>query len=274
MQEYLHRSRLGEIMDTLGFHLLALALCLGWFIGLWGVRLSALTAGAALYILILLIRRKTREGRLLRREKKLRARIGGELALERLLLSPADKAHFEVAVLLSLRQPLTLLQAGEDGMLCGLRGEKLLIAFAQSPFGGGVGAERVLALQKAAALRRADRGVLCAPCKISPEAQEQARSPLPVTFLSRDQLVALFGASNPATDAQLAALGRRKRAQAPRRVLRGMLDRRRAARYAFYGGLLMILYLLTRSFYYAVPGLLCLALAAASRCVREQKEKL
>ena len=41
-------------------------------------------AAAALYGLLLMLYKKTRDGRLARREKRLRARIGGELALERL----------------------------------------------------------------------------------------------------------------------------------------------------------------------------------------------
>lgn len=71
MQEYLQHTRLGEAMDALGFRLLALALSMGWFILLWGLRLPALLAGAALFILVLLIEKKTRDERLLRREKKI-----------------------------------------------------------------------------------------------------------------------------------------------------------------------------------------------------------
>ena len=274
MQEYLQHSRLGEAMDTLGFRILALALSMGWFILLWGLRLPALLAGAALFILVLLIEKKTRDGRLLRREKRLRARIGGELALERLLLALPDRAHFETAMLLSLRQPLTLLRAGDEGMLCSIRGETLLLSFAQVPLSAKIGAGEVLALQRAAKSQQAARAVLCAPCPIAPEAREQARGEIPVSFLSRDTLIDLFGQVNPATDAQLVALGRRRSPIPARRWLRLILDRRRAPRYALYGGLLLGMYLLTHLFYYALPGLVCLGLAAACRCVKQEKEKL
>ena len=36
MQEYLHRSRLGEALDALGLRALLLLISLGWFIALWG----------------------------------------------------------------------------------------------------------------------------------------------------------------------------------------------------------------------------------------------
>ena len=53
-----------------------------------------------------------------------------------------------------------------------------------------------------------------------------------------------------------------------------MLDRGRWPRYALYGGLLLGLYLLTGLGYYAVPGLCCLALAVACRCVRTAAETI
>ena len=69
MQEYLQRSRFGEVMDALGGRILLFFLCLGWFILLWGLRLSALAAGISLFVLFMLIEKKTRDARLARREK-------------------------------------------------------------------------------------------------------------------------------------------------------------------------------------------------------------
>ena len=119
MQEYLQDSRFGRAMDGIGFHFLALFVSFFWFVLLWGLRLPAVTAAMALYVLILLLRRKILDDHLVRKEKALRAAIGGELALERLLLSPAERAHFETAILLSMQYPLVLLRTGEDGTLCG-----------------------------------------------------------------------------------------------------------------------------------------------------------
>ncbi len=68
------------------------------------------------------------------------------------------------------------------------------------------------------------------------------------------------------------ALGRRKKAPKPIRLLRLVLDRRRAKRYACYGALLLIMRQLTGFFFYAPAGLLCLFLAAASRCVKEKND--
>ena len=274
MQEYLRRSRLSVLLDGLGFHFLTFSLSLAWFVLLWGLRLSSLTAGCALYVLVLLIRLKTRDGRLKRKEKQLRARIGGEMALERLTLCPRDQANFEIAMLLSLRLPLTLLRSGEEGTLCAYHEEKLLIAFQQAPEGETIGAGQVLALQKSVRQSGAQRGVLCVPCGISQSARDQAQGAVPVSFLSRDKLLSLFGRVNPATDQQLVALGKRRRQRRTVSLLRVALNRSRARRYLCYGTLLLLLYQLTHLLYYALPGLICVCLAAACRCVREEPDLL
>lgn len=275
MQEYLHKSRFSGIVDTIGLHGLMLLLALGWFLLLWGLCLPSLLAGLALYLMGALFLRKARDGRLIRKERQLRLRIGGEMALERLLTVLPSRAHFEITMLLSLKHPLTMLRTGDNGILCSLKGEQILISFLQSPFSGQVSADDVLRLQRQARAMRAKRAVLCAPCPIAAAAREQAAGDIPVSFLSRDTLIHLLGSANPATDAQLVALGRRRRSRIPRRQwLRAILDPRKAPRYALYGGLLLGLYLITKLFYYALTGLICLGLAAACRCRRAEKESL
>lgn len=274
MQEYLQKTRLSGVMDSIGFHAAAALGSLGWFCFLWGLRPSALTAGLALYGLLLLLRRKIRDDCLSRREKALRAAIGGEMALDRLLLSPPHKAHFEAAVLLSLRCPLTLLKAAEEGVLCGYHGKKLLLAFAQLPSGGSVDAGCVLKLQRDAKIIGAEQGILCAPCKISPEARAQAASDPLVHILSREKMISLFGAANPATDDQLVALGRRKKARKPGKWRAWIFHPQRAKKYAWYGALLLFLYTLTHLIYYALPGMVCVLFATVCRCVRQKEFSL
>lgn len=273
MQEYLHNSRLSRMIDGIGFHFLALFSSFAWFILLWGFRLPALTAGAALYGIILSLRRKILDDHLVRKEKQLRAAIGGEMALERLLLSQPEIAHFETAMLLSMRHPLVLLRTGEEGTLCDMRGQKLLVSFLQKSSSASVSADDVLHLQRKARLNHASRGLLCAPCSISQEAKQQALSDPPVSFFSRGRLIALLGRVSPATDDQLVSLGRRKRKLSSFKLSRLALDRRRARRYACYGILLLCMYQFTHLFSYAAAGLACVFLAAACRCV-QAKENL
>lgn len=275
MQEYLKRSRFGGLADQIGLHLILLIFSFLWFILQWGLCLPALTAGFSLFLLLSFIMRKARDGRLIRREKQLRIRIGGEMALERLLTADPSRAHFEIALLLSMRHPLTMIKTGEEGVLCTLRGEYLLLSFQQCPFSGQITADHVLKLQRAARLHHAARGILCAPCPLSAQAKDQASGEIGVTFYTRDQLIQLLGVINPATDAQLIALGKRKKMRATgRQWLDHILDPRRMPRYALYGALLIGLYLITKLPYYILPGICCLGLAAASRCRKEKRERL
>lgn len=257
-------------MDGIGFHILAMALSLGWFVFLWGVRMSSLAAGLALYALFLLARRKTRDSRLKRKESRLREKLGGELAIERLLIASPARAHFETAMLLSLRYPMTLVRTGDTGVLCEAEGKKALISFLQSPPGEAAGPGDVLKAQRDAAAAGADLALLCTPGSIGEKARQQADRPVPVSFLDREALIRLFGAANPATDAQLAALGKRRRASA---ILHrpGVLSPRRAKRYACYGVMLLIMYQFSPMLWYALPGLVCVGLAAASRCYRPRR---
>lgn len=273
MQEFLQKSSLREAMDEWGFRLGAGALCFLWFFFLWGVTLPSMLSALALWALTLLLRRKTRDGRLKRREKALRRRIGGEMAVERLLLLPPRRAHFETAALLSRHCPLTPLWAGEGGALCRLRDETVLVSLCQRSPSSSVGPDDVLACQRAARTAGAGRGILCAPCGVGAAASLQAEGPVPVSFLSRDTLISLFGRDRPVTDAELVSLGKRKKRR-PAGWLKTVLQPRLAGRYAGYGTLLLAMYLLTGFLYYAAPGLVCLSLAAACRCVRPREEIL
>lgn len=268
MQDYFRRSRLGMAMDSLGFHVFTFILSNFWFTLLWGLQISSLAAGTALYVMIVILRKKVRDDHVTRREAQLRAAIGGELALDRLLLTAPEKANFEIAMLLSLREPLTLIQAGENGVLCARKGKKWLVSFLQAPRDSGVSPVDVLKLQREIRLLNADSGLLCVCGKVSAEAAKQAERAPAVFFLEREKLIAMLGSANPATDSQLVALGRSRKKAAPSHWLRLILHPSRGRRYACYGALLLGMYLLTHLFYYAVPGLACVSLAAACRCVR------
>ena len=271
MQDYLRQSRLGNAMDSLGFHAITFILSNFWFILLWDVRFPSLLAGAALYGMIVIFRKTVRDDHVTRKEAQLRAAIGGELALERLLLTTPEKANFEIAMLLSMQENITLIQAGEKGVLCVLKGKKWLVSFLQSPQDSGVSPADVLNLQREIKLMNAERGLLCVCGKVSAEAARQADREPRVSFLERDSLISMLGSANPATDGQLVALGRRRKKAAPKYWLRFVLSPSRAKRFACYGTLLLGMYLVTHLFYYAVPGLVCVSLAAACRCVRRRE---
>ena len=274
MQEYLQKTRFSGIIDGIGFHFLSIFVSFAWFIFLWGLRLPALTAGIALYGIIVLLRKTIRDDQVARKERELRCVIGGELALERLLLTPSERADFEIAMLLSMRYALIMLQSTEHGILCDLKGKKLLVAFVQQPEKTVLSSAQVLDAQRNAKLLRADCAVLCCPCGISQDAKERGLWEPPVYFVSRDKLISLFGAANPATDDQLIQLGKRKKQRAANHLELQILHPSKGKKYACYGILLLIMYQFTHLIYYALPGLICVFLAAACRCTRNKQNTL
>lgn len=271
MQEYLWKSSFREKMDGLGLHVLMLMMCMGWFMLLWGLRLQSLLAGLAAYGLCLAVRRQNRHSRLARKEKKLRQQLGGEIQLESLLLQPANRACFALAMLLSVAEDMELKRMGQQGVLGWKGGETVFLSFLQVPFSGEVTARDVLLCQQQARQEGAASAWLCVPCPVTEGARQQAREGVPVRLVEKARLVQLLGAVCPATDRQLVALGKRKKAHAPRaRRLTDILRPQKAGRYALYGGLLLILYEVTGLLYYAFPGLVCILLAAFSRCFPER----
>lgn len=211
------RNLLAELLDSVGRGVLLMALGIGWFVFLWGLNLPALLAGIALGTLLLLLRRLYRQTTLVRRETALRCRIGGELLLEKMLLSEAKEAHFQAALLLEEKWPLRMQRITADGALC--RQEK--------PSGGA------------------------------------------------ETLLALAGRLSPATDAQLVALGQRKR-RTPQRgsLLSIMTQREKAPRYWGYGLFMLVLYILTGSAWYAMPGTVCLTLSVVCRSGQAEEARL
>ena len=232
METGFKRNLLAELLDSVGRGVLLMALGIGWFVFLWGLNLPALLAGIALGTLLLLLRRLYRQTTLVRRETALRCRIGGELLLEKMLLSEAKEAHFQAALLLEEKWPLRMQRITADGALC--RQEK--------PSGG---AETLL--------------VQCV--RMPPEGE-----------LSTGQLA---GRLSPATDAQLVALGQRKR-RTPQRgsLLSIMTQREKAPRYWGYGLFMLILYILTGSAWYAMPGTVCLTLSVVCRSGQAEEARL
>lgn len=279
MQEYLSRTRLGAVMDHLGGTLAMLGVSMAFFILLWGVRLSAITAGAALFVMLMMLRERLRKKRLKRREAALRRRIGGELKMEKWLVAMPERAHFEAALLLAQCYPLTVEKTGENGAQCRLQsdGEKLLIACAQMPAGEKLSVQRVAAFQRQCVRCGAARGVLCAVGEMVGEARKQAEMPPRIVTISREKMIALSGEICPATDEQLIALGRRKhQGNIEKAFVRTALSPFRDRQYLLYGLLLTGMYLLTGAFLYLLPGcfcLVCMALcrALAEKCQAEEK---
>lgn len=276
MEQFLRQRRLSELMDAAGMSVLIYALATIWFVWLWGLSVPALLAGAALGTLGQMGRVQYRRRTLARREKTLRSRIGGELLLEDMLLSPAENAHCQAAALLQSRWPLELVKADADGALCRLGTETLLIQCLRTPPEGEMSAGDLAAGQRAVRAAGADRGVLCAlggiPAKIAARAEQTA---VPLRLVRRETLLTLAARQAPATDEQLVALGKRRRRPGGTGTAAALIFRRdKAARYFLYGLVMLGLYILSGAGLYAVTGMICLTMAVFCRRSTSGEEPL
>lgn len=275
MQSYLGRRRLRTLMDTLGVRLLLAALSLGWFVGLWGLTVPALLAGAALGILAQQALSRYRQRSVCRREEMLRRRLGGELMLERMLMSPVRQAHFQAALLLGEKYPLVMERVTDAGVLCRSEDDAVLVACVAIPEKAEAGLAQLAGIRREAALAGAERCVACVTGRCEARSESWAgEGPVPLRVIGRDELLELAGRVCPATDEQLVALGQRKKRPDPAALLRLALRRDKAKTYLTYGLLLLVMGIVTGLGYYAAPGLVCLALAALSRIRRRSPEQL
>lgn len=266
MQEYLTRTHLSEKMDHLGGTLLLLAGSLTCFVLLWGLRLSALLAGGALGVMLIVLRERGRGQRVHRREKQLRQRIGGEMKMEQWLLMLPRRAHFEAALLLQLP-----VERAEDwGVVCRTQTQEKAVVFcAQMHPSEKLSVRDIAAYQRICLREKAQRGILCAAGDLTQEARSQALLPPEVKIVGYARMIALAGALWPATDEQLVALGRRKhQGQIEKALLHTVLASGREQKYLLYGLLLCMLYLLSGLRAYLWPGCVCLMLMALCRTGR------
>lgn len=275
MQSYLRKARLSTVADDLGLRLMLFALGIGWFVYLWGLGMPALLAGLALGMMGQLALGQFRRRTVDRREAALRARLGGELLLEEILLAPPRQAHFQTALLLGAKYPLTMERVTEEGMLCRSGEERLLVSCVALPETGEAGQGNILTVQRACRRHGVARGVACVTGRCSPKVEAwAAEGSIPVKIIRRDTLLRLAGHMCPATDAQLIELGKRRKRPAAAGVGRTILRRDKARTYMVYGVGLMLMYLVTGLKYYPIPGGVCLLLAVLSRCWPEDGERL
>lgn len=271
MQEYLTRTRLSEKMDHLGTTLFLVAGSMLLFVLLWGLRLSALAAGGALGLMLIVLRERGRRQRVHRREKLLRARIGGEMKMEQWLLMQPRRAHFEAALLLSLSPE----RAEDWGVVCrGQNQEKTVVFCAQMHRQEKLSVRDIAAWQRICLREKAEGGIVCGVGSMTQEAKAQAALSPEIKTLCYEHMIALSGAAWPATDEQLIALGKRKhQGQIEKALAHTVLSPGRDRKYLLYGLLLCLLYVMSGLKAYLWPGCMCLILMALCRTGIFAREK-
>lgn len=276
MEQYLQRTYLAGLFNRIGLKVLVFALCGSWFIYLWGWRPSALIAGTALSVLVMMAIRLFNKRTVNLREEELRRRIGGELAVEKLLLSPKRQAHFQAALWLGISYPIRMENAMNDGLICTLDEKRLLVRCILRHESEKIACEEIISLQRAAIKYHADKAVACVTSELTDAAKGYAETAAPpISVVDKKELIRLAGIMLPATNEQLIALGQSKKRKGSRSMwVAHVLSRHRSKRYFLYGAGLLALYFVTRLPYYPVPGVTLICLSILSRVYPKKASSL
>lgn len=267
MQKYRPKTAVAEVSDRLLRAGIASIAGISWFVFLWGFCLPAVTAGLALGGMLWLCVRQFSKQATRKREEQMRRMIGGELALNRLLLEPARKAAFQCALWLAPRYPLEMHKAVEWGVIGLLDGKQTCIRLIACHHSQKISAQQVVECAREARERQMEQTFLCLTAEASADALSYAASlDPPMRIIQRSELIELAGYAHPATDADLRTIGRQKRTRrSAQEWLAVVLDASRARRYFWYGMGLSLFALVTGSGYYPIPALICLGLFAACK---------
>ena len=263
MESYRPKTALASAADHLLRVLLAWAAGVGWFVALWGLCLPALTAGTALGGLFWLCARLLGKKQVQKKEAVLRQTLGGELALEKLLLASPDEAAFQCVQWLQARTRLQI----ESGGLGMWDGETVLFRlFAQHP-GTEISSQQVSETIRKACQAQVQRILLCTTAPLSSAACRLAETAEPsLRLVGREELIQLAGACCPATDEDLCRLKKCKpKRRSAREWLKIILHPSRAKRYFWYGVGLAALTLATGQRFYPIPAAVCLLLFAGCK---------
>ncbi|HML46430.1 MAG TPA: hypothetical protein PKE04_06745 [Clostridia bacterium] len=277
MQPLERPTRLSGRLDRIGLRLLILILCVAWFYLLWGRLLQATLAGLALACLWYLTIRLGERRSLATREQSLRRKIGGQLAVDSLILQSAQSAASNAATWLSSCLPMQDFQQVDQGVLTNSEGKSVFIACLQKHPGARASPDDVLHAVRDARGHSADICIVCATCPFSTEAVLLAEDQQPKTrLLGRDKLIQIAGAVTPATNEQLHELGKKQNKARFNAALwkARLIQPGKAKRYGAYGLGMMAMLAVTRQWVYTIPAVACLLLFYLSRRERSRPIEL
>lgn len=261
------KNKVASALDRLAFRALLLLCCTLYFFYLWRSGLPSLIAGGALFALVMLLLMLLQRRTLTRRDRMLRERLSGMIALDNLLLLPNAQACKQICTLLCGALEAEMLPGGQ--ML--YEGETWLVRCAQCLQGTRVSQGDVLSAHRTRVESGAQRCILASTTGFSPEAVRAAEwADPPIRLIAGRQLALLFGRLHPATDEEIAAhLARSKKPFSWQRIRALALSPVKERRYLLCAAMLLLFFVLTRNIVALLSSLLSFALALL--CHRENQ---
>ena len=262
------KNKVASALDKLAFRALLLLTCVLYFFYLWRSGLPSLLAGFALFSLVMLLLMLLKQRTLMRRDRMLRERLSGMIALDNLLLLPNVQACEQVCALLCEAFSAEALPRGKMRY----EEETWLVRCSQCLQGTRVSQGDVLAAHRARIENSTARCVLVTTTGFSPEAVRAAEwADQPIRLISGRQLALLFGKLHPATDEEIAAhLARSKKPFSWQRIRALALSPVKERRYLLCAAMLFFFFLITRNVMALLSSLLSFSLALL--CHRENQK--
>lgn len=267
MHKYQPKTPLASIGDRLLRALMACALGIGWFVWLWGVRMSALAAGIAMGGLLWLCTRQFCKMYTTKKENLMRQMIGGELAVTNLLMRPTAVALKTVALWIEKKASFAFERIEKNYAIGKSHGSlTVLMLCAQHP-SLPINVQQLIDIAREINQKEQVKLLLCSTAPFSNEASLWLENTdLPIEVIRREELIELAGLYSPATDEQLSQLRRRKKIRRScGEWLKIILAPSRARRYFWYGIGLTALALTTGQYYYPIPATVCFLLYAGCK---------
>jgi len=261
------KNKVASALDHLALRILLLGLCVSYFFYLWRSGPVSLLAGFALFFLVMLLLLLLERRTLARRDRMLRERISGMIAVENLLLLPNSQAADQICALLCDAFSAELLP---DAKMV-YEGEMWLIRCAQCLQGSSASQGDVLGAHRARIEHCADRCALVSTTGFTPDAIRAAEwADPPVRLISGRQIAALYGRLHPATDEEISAhLARQKKPFSFHRIRALALAPSKLRRHLLCAFLLLMMYLISGAY---APLIACIAsFLLAVFCRRENQ---
>jgi len=257
------KNKVAAAIDHLALRLLLLGGCVFYFYFLWRSGAASLLAGGALFLLLSLLFIQLERRTLARRDRMLRERISGMIAIENLLLLPNSRASEQICALLCDTfgaEPLS-------GAKMLYEGETWLVRCTQCLQGSSASQGDVLSAHRARIECSADRCALVSTTGFTPDAVRAAEwADPPIRLISGRQLASLHGRLHPACDHEIAAhLSRQKKPFSWQRIRALALSPAKTRRYALCAFMLFSLYLAGKNPVALISSLLSFSLAMLSR---------
>ena len=262
------KNKVAAALDRFALRFVLLSICILYFFYLWRSGPASLIAGFALFSLVMLLLLLLERRTLSRRDRMLRERISGMIALETLLLLPNSRAAEQICALLC--DTFSAEQLPGAKMI--YEGETWLVRCAQCLQGSSASQGDVLGAHRAQIECGADRCALVSTTGFTPDAIRAAEwADPPVRLISGRQLASLHGRLHPASDQEIAAhISRQKKPFSWQRIRSLALSPAKLRRYMLCAGMLFMLYLFNQSLIALFSSLLSFSLAML--CHRESRK--